>query len=245
MQITCPRCYRAVPVTALHMQQMVGKCTDCEHVFSFRNQIINLLGEPQPHEELIAVPRPAKLTATSDGLGLTLRWHWFRPYVFFLIPMAIFWNGVVFTFVSALSPWPLFFTGDAADLIAAFLCTVPLLALPHLWVGLWLIYYSICLLVNQTTIHVNQGEVTVRHSPLPWRGNKTVMTDQITQLYTKEQRAWQRNREATYEVRYIDRANQHGKLLSGLASSEHALYVEQEIERFLGIVDRPVRGAYR
>lgn len=32
------------------------------------------------------------------------------------------------------------------------------------------------------------------------------------------------------------------KLLSGLKTSEQALYVEQEIEKYLGIKNKPVRG---
>ena len=49
----------------------------------------------------------------------------------------------------------------------------------------------------------------------------------------------------TYEVHLIDRNYKHAKLVTGLPSSEHALYLEQEIERFLHIADRPVRGEYR
>jgi hypothetical protein len=46
----------------------------------------------------------------------------------------------------------------------------------------------------------------------------------------------------TYEVYAILQDGARQKLLSGLHEIEQALYIEQEIERFLEIEDRPVRG---
>ncbi len=40
----------------------------------------------------------------------------------------------------------------------------------------------------------------------------------------------------------VTRDGRQGKLLSDLESSEEALYLEQVIERALGIKDQPVRG---
>jgi hypothetical protein len=35
------------------------------------------------------------------------------------------------------------------------------------------------------------------------------------------------------------------KIMSGLDSPEEALFVESEIEKYLGITDRPVAGEYK
>ena len=42
----------------------------------------------------------------------------------------------------------------------------------------------------------------------------------------------------------VTKANTKKKLLSGIQSDEQALFIEQEIEKHLGIEDKAVRGEY-
>jgi hypothetical protein len=97
--------------------------------------------------------------------------------------------------------------------------------------------------LNRTIMTVNRSLFTIKHAPIPWPGNRLLNPLEITQLYCKEQ--MHRNKGSvsyTYEVHAVLKNNERAKLISGLDSSEQALYIEQEIERFLNIEDQPVRG---
>lgn len=250
MQIICPYCFQEVAANELNVQQMVGKCGTCHKLFSFRGQVENREKIVQHRQSRLSpqpfgLPRPKTMTMTNNGLELLLRWRWFRPYVFHLIPRTLFWLGLVLLLMAPMFIFP--FTPlreKTAQTTADFGC-FPILLIPHLVIGIWYLYYICCLFINQTSVQVRQGDVVVRHFPLPWRGNIAVPTHQIEQLYVRENRGRKRNDEITYDIRYIDRNNCHAPLVTKLSSAEQALYVEQEVERFLGIIDRPVRGAYR
>ncbi|HLQ46343.1 MAG TPA: hypothetical protein VK137_16485, partial [Planctomycetaceae bacterium] len=87
----------------------------------------------------------------------------------------------------------------------------------------------------------------VRHGPVPWKGNLDLATDGIEQIYC--QRKINRSRSDDGDISTSTRFEVHAvagaqkvKLLSGLQEADHALFVEQRLERFLGIEDRPVPG---
>jgi Tfp pilus assembly PilM family ATPase len=64
----------------------------------------------------------------------------------------------------------------------------------------------------------------------------------LKQLYAKEKVSSSRNGTSiTYEV-HVTRSGRNIKLVSGLESSEQAVYIEQEIEKYLNIKDIPVKG---
>ena len=85
--------------------------------------------------------------------------------------------------------------------------------------------------------------LSIRHVPLPYLGNKTVEASDVKQVYSKERISRsRRGGSVTYEVHALTHSGRNLKLLSGLPNSEQALFIEQEIERFLRIQDVPVRG---
>jgi hypothetical protein len=52
-----------------------------------------------------------------------------------------------------------------------------------------MIYYAITGYVNKTTVNVDYGQLTVRHGPLPWWGDRQIEPTHIVQLYSKENRS--------------------------------------------------------
>lgn len=241
MQVTCPQCGSAILADQLNMSHMMANCTSCNTLFNFAEQVSSDVESVGTLKESIAAPRPEKVKREHDGLSLVLRWRWFNYSVLFLIPFALFWNGMVFSFLS----FSTLFSFDTGDGLPGPAGMFPLFVLPHTLIGIMLIYYIASLLLNQTRVDISHHEVSVRHGPLPWWGSKTVSTSEINQLYTRETISRGRNsRRATYEVHMIDQKNTHKKLITGLESAEFAFYVEQEIEDHLGIQDRHVRGAY-
>jgi len=70
-------------------------------------------------------------------------------------------------------------------------------------------------------------------------------TGELRQLYTKEIISQSKSgSSASYEIHAISTRGRNIKLLRGLDTSEQALYIEQEIEKYLHIEDRPVKGEY-
>jgi hypothetical protein len=83
----------------------------------------------------------------------------------------------------------------------------------------------------------------ISHKPIPWLGNKRLKSAELKQIYVKEKiKRNNNNTSVTYEVRAILLNGKSIKIISGLPNSEQALYVEQEIERYIGIEDVKVKG---
>jgi len=119
-----------------------------------------------------------------------------------------------------------------------------LFGLLHTAVGIGMAYYTLAGLLNQTMIQVKAGELMIRHYPLPWWSNKRIQALDVKQIYTREKvsRSKQGSVDYTYEVHAILDDATKEKLVGGLKEPELALYIEQTLEKHLGIRDCPVRG---
>jgi hypothetical protein len=147
----------------------------------------------------------------------------------------VFWCGFLFMWYSMA-----FAFGSAFGREFAFVTLFPLI---HVAVGVGITYTALAGWINRTRITVDQGRISVRHGPLPWLGNKDLDGSNVKQLYSKEKVSRGRNSSTTtYEVHALTASGKNEKLLSGLETSEQALYIEQEIERYFRIEDAPVRG---
>ncbi len=116
----------------------------------------------------------------------------------------------------------------------------------HLAVGAGLTYFTLAGYLNSTVIDVDGNVIRVRHGPIPWWGNHRLSSKAIIQLYSKHEH-WSNYTSSidAFQVRAITNARRNLLLVSGLDHAEQALFIEQEIEKFLNIEDRPVRGEIR
>jgi hypothetical protein len=91
--------------------------------------------------------------------------------------------------------------------------------------------------------------VSVSHGPLPWRGNHTLLADDIAQLYAvraRRQGKWSDNQmRDSFDVRAVLANERSVDLVRGLDDVEAARAIERRIEAFLGIEDRRVVGEVR
>ena len=228
MEIRCPDCKQAIPTEELNMEYLSAKCQPCNVLFNFGYQI---KGKKSPlwkkHQNAKKVPKPKFINHEYEGDNLILSWKWFNGFILLFLG--------VFTFIWVLA------VGEALSGPEAFSPFILVL----IFASFFLLYYIICVCVNETAILVTNSELVFSHGPLPWFGHNVVTTKQIKQLYIKEKkRRVNRRMHRTYEVHVINRNGTHKRFISGLQSPEVAFYIEQEIEAYLNIKNRAVREAY-
>ncbi len=101
------------------------------------------------------------------------------------------------------------------------------------------IYSAVAGLLNTSSIYVSKEAIKVRHKPLPWPGNKRLQVEDIKQLYAKEKRSTdsEKNTRITYEIYVVTGNGKDIKLIAGLEKNEQAVFIEREIEKYLSIKD--------
>lgn len=173
---------------------------------------------------------PEGMEAFNNGDSLEITRRWFSLANILLTVFTLFWCGfLAFWYATALQ----------GGNLAMFL--FPLI---HVAVGVGLSYYVLAGYVNKTYIHVDHFAISIRHAPLPWFGSRTVDAQDIKQVYVKRHISHSRRggTSVTFEVHALTHSGKNLKLLGGLKNGEQALFIEQEIEKFLRIEDVPVRG---
>lgn len=172
-------------------------------------------------------PIPEGMSMEERFGELVLSRKWFSKKVVLMLVFAIFWDGFLFNF------YKMMLSGDTVPIGAV------LFPLLHVAVGVGITYSAIAGLVNKTTITIGADQLTIRHAPLPWMGNRTLYRYDFVQLYVEEVR---RKNNASYRLNAVLTNHKKLKLLSGIDDRSQALFVEKEIEKFMGIQDERVSG---
>lgn len=176
------------------------------------------------------IPMPPGITVEDRGGGILITRRWFSPVVFFLIPFCIAWDSfLVFWYSMA-------FKGPAPWIMVVF-------PVAHVAVGVGLTYFCIATLLNRTFISAGQGLLSITHGPVPWRGRLVISEGDIDQLFCKMKTSnGSRGTSYSYEVWTVLRDGASRRLLDSGDSDDVALFIEQKLERALGIKDRAVPG---
>lgn len=174
---------------------------------------------------------PKSITIEDSPNGMTVKRRWFSLTYIGLLFFCIFWDGfLVFWYFIA-------FTQSSPLMMKIF----PII---HVVVGIGITYTTIAGFLNTTRIHVNYQHLSIHHSPMPWPGNRKFEADSIEQIYCKRSNM-QTNDQYTFNVLARLTEGKKIKLLRGLHDEDEALYIEQELERFLGLKHRYVKGALK
>ncbi|MEQ8187811.1 MAG: hypothetical protein ABRQ39_07530 [Candidatus Eremiobacterota bacterium] len=101
-------------------------------------------------------------------------------------------------------------------------------------------YITMTHFINSTIFDVSEETVSIRHKPLPWYGHLTLFSADMDQLFCKQDITRYKNKYPTYCLNARMKDGKERTLISWLDTSEQALFVEQEIEKFLNIKNKPV-----
>lgn len=227
----CPNCASPLRLEDWNTSTGIIKCSYCRAFSTMPGQRTEVHETPPALRARGDVPQPPGLTVEELATGLVISRRWFTLAVIFLVPFCLVWNGfLIFWYTMA-------FTTNAPLIMKLF----PTL---HLAVGAFLTYFTIATIFNVTRIRVGNGRIQIRHQPIPWMGNLDISTDELEQLYCKERiRSSKNGTRYTYEVWATLRDGKSRKIVSvGDMNQDQALFIEQRIERALGIADKPIPG---
>jgi len=177
---------------------------------------------------------PKGMTLADRGTYLEITRPWSKTVGCFLILFSAFWWFALSEFLPEL--W---FNSSGN---AGWERFIPVL---HVIAGIGVGYSAIAFLLNTSYIYTDKSRMEIRHRPIPWRGNKVLEASQLGQLYVKE--TIHRNKNSTsksYDVRAKTYSGGDIKILSGLQNSQQAIFIEQQLEKYLDIENMRVRGEY-
>ncbi|OAI55530.1 hypothetical protein AYO49_01240 [Verrucomicrobiaceae bacterium SCGC AG-212-N21] len=226
--LKCVNCSAPLRSEDWNMEAGIIKCSHCGVLSLMPGR--NGGGNANAFRPRPEVPLPPSMTFEETPFGIEIKHRWFSGVVFFLLPFCLVWNGfLVFWYYIAFQ--------KNAPLAMKFF---PLI---HVAVGLGLAYVVLSLLFNKTTIAASSGRLTVKHGPVPWWGNVELDSSEITQFFCKEKVHRSKNGPRyQYEIWSVHRDATTKKVVGASLDMDQALYVEQRLEKALGIQDRAVPG---
>jgi hypothetical protein len=235
VELECSRCGAPIASEDVHVELAIAKCAACHAVLDLMTrQTVDDGGAPAVHPRPRApVPLPEEFDLRDSPRGLSVSWRWFSRTYLLMLGFCAFWDGFMVLWY--------------ALAIANRLVLMGLFGLLHAGVGVWLTYWTLAGLLNRTRVEVRGGVLSIRHFPIPWRGNRDLRARDIDQLFCAEETSHGRDgtdgAKVTYQLKAILKSDGHTMtLLSGLNDPQQALFLEQRLEEKLGIEDRPVGG---
>lgn len=225
--LSCPACGAPLRAEDADVARRALRCAFCGAWASAPGGAPRLAAPRPP------VDRPRSIRVEPTAFGVRIVRRWFSPVYLFLGFFCLVWNGILAAFYGI----------ALGGGVPFFALVFPVI---HVAVGLGLAYVTLCGFLNRTVVEVGRGDVlSVRHGPLPWRGAVTLDATEVAQVYVTEKRTQHKGGGASslFAVNARTRDGRRVVLVRGLlADLDHALFLEQELERHLRIADRPVPG---
>lgn len=224
--LSCPKCNHFISGNDINIEKTIAKCSQCQQVFGFEHDS----DSPKLKPTLI-IPDGIEVLKLKSELDLRLKWldttsnsgRWF------LTLFAGLWNIFVLPFAIGAVV-----TGNWGILL--FLSA-------HLSVGLGLLWHLGSLYFNRTSISITKRRIKIRTLPFRqfiWK-DKEVDVDTIRQFYVSRyvQSTTNDNPNYAYALYAILNTGEKISLIRGM-NRESQIYIEQEIENFLGIKNQRV-----
>lgn len=192
-------------------------------------------------------PTPKKVRVEKDPQGLTVIYHWKNWWMLVPIPFGLAFMAMAIGMIVVTFP------GGGFSALAIVLLAFLLL---FLGVGVALVYWSLAGVINRTEICVNDNQLSVRHKPLPWRGNITIAVSEIARVKALQEIKTARRAQGrevdvlvthlvarTEDERELPLVSNMGRMLPSDTGRSEALdaaaFMAQELEVYLNL-RRPV-----
>jgi hypothetical protein len=174
---------------------------------------------------------PSNITCEPCADGVTLTERWFSWLAVVGVPLCIAVDGLLLLGYLLVPKGPAWFL-------------VQLLLLPGVLLGLYITYYTVAKLVNRTVVHVAPEQLSIRHGPLPWPGNRTIELSNVEQFECRKavSHNYQGDEWVTYTLVAVLHDGRELDLLWRIGSPEAAHVLEYETRQWLSPDKQPARG---
>jgi hypothetical protein len=215
----CKSCGAPIEEDDINLDLAMAKCSYCGAVFGVKGLPLQKDRDAPLRYERPEVPMPTgiEVTRVGDALQISRRWCRWPPLCLFLLLLCLGCDAVLIMIIFGNGGMPVTF--------------------PYITIAIGMTYGTLARFLDRITVQVKQGQLKIRQRPLPCGHEKCLSATDIEQIYCKESIL-----SRSYEAYAVLRRGRKIKLLSNLPKPEQALYIEQELERSLGIQDRPVHG---
>ncbi len=232
MHLSCPDCRAPIYADNVDLVKTIAKCTSCHNIFEFEEEFNSKKELPGRYRKEVTIPPGIEVLHLMNELEIMIQWR--KSAKNFTLSFALFWNTFVGLAITAL-----LLSGEFAIL---------LFFIPFILAGVYLLYASIGHLVNTSFITVDDKRLSVEHKPINFliQKDKHFAPHEIKQAYVRKYSIGSTNGNPVYAYA-VDLLLKNGKkvpLVKELHALEYAQYIEQEIEHYLKIKDRPVDGEY-
>ena len=239
MQLLCKTCGAPLKSEHINLENCLAKCEYCNALTYFGDEFrpnrtsANEYGSRYDLEQKNNLTKHARFRVEEQGGELLVTYRWFTWAAIFLAFFCVIWDGfLVMWYTIGLTqgaPWMMF-----------------LFPLLHVAVGVGLTYTTLCMFLNSTEIRVDAQQIRIAHGPLPCGKNVVLATNQLEQLFCKEEISRGKNSTSyKYHVMAKIKGESDKKLIAGLENPEQAIYLERLIEKHLKIEDRLMSGEHR
>jgi len=222
-KVHCPSCKEVVPATDLNIIDMVGKCENCDSIFSIVQTVAQLhSSEDGLITEEISRPEGIELNYFHNELEITAQQS--APIhdiiAVCLLPLVIFIGLIVHFKKGHPAGMPIFLISSAVFLKSVY----------NLMNGA----------KNKIFISINEKSVDVLYRPKNLVRDKSYPVDSISQAFVKADPS--RGGFAIYLMIDSIDGQKERILVGGIKSELKAKYIEQEVERYLEIDNKKVIG---
>ena len=224
-KIHCPSCANEVGMENVTLENSLAKCSECQVIFSIEEEVASLKNKSEMKQEIFR-PEGIDLFYYKDDLEITLEGQ-VNPWD--ILGLILFLGGTGLGI-----PFYLFEGMPILFLLVAIFGTF------------FFIFRLINYKKNKTYIDINDQSLSVKHRPNNLKKDRTFLAEDIDQVYLKYSTTQGTMKGTFYIDIYViingSNGQQHQKLLS-VNTLTKAKYLEQEIEKYLGIEDRKVLEA--
>ena len=233
---SCKACGANLDENRIQLDTGLGTCDHCRTITSFAKELGLRESSAEPVEPRSAILQPEDVHVEDTATHLRLSKRWYQPGLFFLFFFCIAWNAFLIGWYAI---------GSSASMPFGFKLIMMVFPIAHVAVGVGLTYKVLTGFLNRTVVEVLSHQLSLHHTPLPWKGNRTMATSEIKQLFCRKRRR-SRNQQGVaafgnYDLVVVLHSGKQVILVKGENDLDHLLYLEQQIEKRLGIKDQAMR----
>ena len=175
-------------------------------------------------DEVARGPAAVEVSGSSQHLRIVRTWFTYK-FLFFTASLLVLDASLLYwyLFSFSLSGIKIFLLGLGA-------------------IGLLAGYYVLAGYLNKTVIDVNFDSLTIKQGPLPFFGNLKLPSRALKLVYYEK---YNQIIYDSHEIHAITNDQRIIPLLAGLDSREEALFIIQEIAKFLSIEEKPIKGVLK